>query len=588
MTRDFKPRTDSRWPLPYGFNGILQQPYRYIAGRPMNGHRYTDATWLHPATKSTDLSGHASWYNRLPGWKRSLYFRLPPPYLAVQGGHDLFTWSMRWIADHTPIPAPDFAYHESLFWDVTAQGMLAAPLVAAAAGFKTYRRVQGRNWSREVTGPLANALAALVGQRAALHKSWLTVPRNYLDDGGDPVVVHLPQSFVSTDAAHKRIVDTITSRLGMGDVLATWKMQGSDPKLELTEKPKPPNSVSFAELRDWMELAEEDEPVIGLGVGGSPFRISLKGDSPHIMVTGGSGGGKSVLVKAMVAHFLHHGARIVILDPKGDSHLWAKDLPGVTYAYRTPDIHTALLDLADEQARRIDDGHMGIRPAQRLVVIAEEMNMGIPALRRHWEQVRTKADPKPSPAVAAANNLAFGGRSMLMNCIWVTQSSTAKAYGGSEARENFAVNCMARQSHRQWAMINKGIPMPLPTKHMGRWTVTSAGEPSMVQVIYLTDDEARGWSLSGAPAAAGVATAIARKGWSDVATPDEPTLEFNRLVTLRNIAEQNDIPLKRVRGWAEKDADFPAVVLPAKGRYGAQYDEADVSLYLMSKLGAHR
>jgi hypothetical protein len=560
-----------RWHEPWPFQGSMYLPFRYLSGRPLNGFRYSDATFRHAATDRVPP------YHRLPGWKRFVYFRIAPPYLAVQWGHDGVTW----VGRNMPVVLQSgWLTHESLWWNMSAHAQLATPVLAAAGLWKAFRGLRVREWRRERVEPLAAALAPLVGKvHIPGRTDWLTIPRSYLDDGGPAVEILLPVEYTGVGNARKVVVDTIVDRLGMGDVTAEWQMQGSAPRLLVQERAKPPATVGLADLHRLMEVAEEDAPVVGLGINSAPVTMNLQLDSPHLMVTGGSGGGKSVLVRAAVAHFLHHGARVVILDPKGDSHLWAKDLPGVTYAYRIEDLHDELIKLGAEQKRRADDAHHGRPVGQRIVVVAEEMNMATPGLRAYWVQIREPKEPKVSPALQARDNIAFAGRSLLMNMISVTQSATSRAYGGPEARENYGMNAMARQTARQWKMINEGLPMPVFTRHPGRWTFTCGGEVKLVQVVHLSDDEARSWSLSGV----GVAADVWVDPWSGVATPDADTLEFNRVLTLREFAEKNNLPIKRVRKWSNQDPNFPKPEIPGSGRFGAQYDEAALGLYLITR-----
>ena len=52
--------------------------YRFFAGRPLDGHPRTDATYTRPATRALTPTGRASRWAMLPGWKRQAW-RLGPP-----------------------------------------------------------------------------------------------------------------------------------------------------------------------------------------------------------------------------------------------------------------------------------------------------------------------------------------------------------------------------------------------------------------------------------------------------------------------------------------------------------------------------
>jgi len=186
------------------------------------------------------------------------------------------------------------------------------------------------------------------------------------------------------------------------------------------------------------------------------------------------------------------GGRVVILDRKG-SHRWARGVPGVLYCTRPADMHAALVGLAVEadarntQAMEEDDGW---HPADRVLIIFEEMNAGIAQLRQWWERNRGKGDPKVSPAVSAYQDIMFMGRSAWINVFGIAQMMTAQL-GGAAARENMGVRCLSRYTRNNWMMMAPECPMPRSVKIRGRWQVVTAGEATAVQVAFLSTAEAR-------------------------------------------------------------------------------------------------
>ena len=132
-------------------------------------------------------------------------------------------------------------------------------------------------------------------------------------------------------------------------------------------------------------------------------------DSPHVAIPGGSGGGKSNLAAFLLLQEMMRGSLIFNLDPKWISHLWLQDLPNVINAHDIPDLHLALTWLGKELLRRTKaayysaggTGRVRGNVGARIIVLCEELNYGMPGLKDYWREIRSKEDPKQSPAIAA-------------------------------------------------------------------------------------------------------------------------------------------------------------------------------------------
>ena len=128
----------------------------------------------------------------------------------------------------------------------------------------------------------------------------------------------------------------------------------------------------------------------------------MEDDSPHVLVSAGSSGGKSALTGLIACQALHHGAQVVICNFKRVSHNWSKGLPGVTYCRRIDEIHDALVTLAGVAEQRnelAEDPACDLGP--RIWVVLEEMHATADKLRDYWAMTREKDarnDHPPSKA----------------------------------------------------------------------------------------------------------------------------------------------------------------------------------------------
>ncbi|MFE4024498.1 pRL2-11, partial [Streptomyces sp. NPDC059101] len=275
----------------------------------------------------------------------------------------------------------------------------------------------------------------------------------------------------------------------------------------VSQSPRPPSKVLFSdpEVRKIIEGMPESAPLIGLSHRGRVVSVDLDSESPHVLVSAGTGGGKSVILRAIFAQLLKNGAQGAVLDRKRHSHKWVRGLSGVGYYRDIEDIHDALIALGEEGERRnriVDEWEGDDREAPvgpRMAILLEEANATIGKLKRYWTKIRDpKHDPKESPAIDALGEILFMGRAVKMHVLLVAQSATAAALGGPEMRENFATRILARYTRNAWNMLVPEVqPAPKSTRHVGRAQVVLGGAAHETQVVFFTDSEAREWAELG-------------------------------------------------------------------------------------------
>lgn len=346
-----------------------------------------------------------------------------------------------------------------------------------------------------------------------------------------------------TDEQRKYVSAVLGAKLPAGELVESWDQVGGHVSATWTVRRRPPSLVGVADLAARFGDLAEDEFFIGLGIGGTPVKVSLSDDSPHIACSAGTGAGKSVLAQLVAVQVLARGGRVVILDRKG-SHRWARGLAGVTYCTAPGEVHEALIGqaaLADDRNATAFEQEDGWDPGHRVFVIAEELNGTIGQLRAWWDDNRPKGGTKTSPAIRALGELLFMGRSAKVNVFAVAQMLTAKALGGPEARENFGIRCLARYTKNNWQMLVPEAGMPRAPRTQGRWQIVVGGAVTETQVCYLSAAEARLFVAKRRPDA-------------DVATPAHTPLmgseqglnqrlrQDERLLTLQEATAEGVVP----------------------------------------------
>ncbi|KPC70837.1 hypothetical protein ADL27_53420, partial [Streptomyces sp. NRRL F-6602] len=100
------------------------------------------------------------------------------------------------------------------------------------------------------------------------------------------------------------------------DVTFSWQLEGKNHHLVIKQAPRPPSKALFSdpEVRKMVEKMPEPARLIGLSHRGRPVSVDLDSESPHVLVSAGTGGGKSVILRAIFAQLLWHGAEGSVLD----------------------------------------------------------------------------------------------------------------------------------------------------------------------------------------------------------------------------------------------------------------------------------
>lgn len=480
---------------------------RFLAGRPMDGERKTNATFWRAGTRVLPkVEAKVSRSSYRAGWQR-LTFRVSG--LAAAGGGGWALWenqdsALATARDVWENPDPALATLES--------GGIAAASAAAvggvAYGLLTRKR---REFMREWVTPLHEALAVPLGM------SELTDPRRYL---------HVPRDFSDDDAqiridvpTHMRfnedlVADLIVKKLALENVAFTWRRAGKDTHVIVKKRKAPPKKLSLSDpgVREILAKMPESAPLIGLGSGKKKVSVDLDADSPHVLISAGTGGGKSTILRCITCQFVHNGALAFVLDFKRISHTWARGVPGVTYCRDIGEIHDALVRLAQEGRRRLalaedlaDDvlEKEPWRVGPRIVILLEEVNATMAQLKRYWAKIRESGDSKTSPAVDALAEILFMGRQVRLHVLLVAQSATAQAVGGPAMRENFSTRILVRYTLNAWRMLVPEVsPIPMASEHPGRVQVVTRGRAQETQVLNLSNAEAREWAMSGVHAKA--------------------------------------------------------------------------------------
>jgi len=384
---------------------------------------------------------------------------------------------------------------------------LAGPAVAAGVTGWTWLvvrvavdRAHYRQWVR----PLHRALHKLaLWDEDQPARSYLTVPRE-LAEGGEGVFVYASPAFAWKDGDCQAIENAVIQKLDLGDVNVKRVPRGKHGYFRFWPKQPMPTLVKFADpaIREIVDGLKESEVLFGLGRNNAPVTLDIDTDSPHLLLSAGTGGGKSWTLHMLSAQLMAHGAQLAVLDHKRHSHRWARHLEGdgiVNYAVEMEDIHTSLVSLGAEAERRnmlwdnVDIDDKGAPTYPRLIVICEELNATMHQLKAYWRTIRPKGNTDASgPAVAALRNILYMGRAVKVHIFAVAQMAIANDLGGGAARENFDTRMFnTRWSKNNWEMLAPQVPYQSATGRQGRGFVVRGDRAIETQYVMMTPHEAR-------------------------------------------------------------------------------------------------
>lgn len=518
---------------------------RFLSGRPMDGRRRTNSTFLRRADRDLTSHGRSAHWHWMPGWKRAA-----------------------WRVGITALAA-GFAYGYATARTVTlAAGLAAAILALSGGGFLAHIRIRNWHLDRKIGRPLYTTAALITGHdHTDNHRHHLTIPRNFRTDNKARIVFRLPYEFEGRAPDVKRLHELFARRLG-GEWDMTPHFSAHPPRIEFYPSPAPPRSVSFADILPALEKSDSNSVVLGIGTHAAVASINLDSESPHVAITMGTGGGKSSLLRLIVAQLIRHGVqRIDIIDPKRISHDWARHIPGVfihrTMAEQMKAVHLFRIEMESRYDTLEQDSAAG-RPLTdfpRHVLIIEEQNSWINYARQYWKDYRNELTsqersriPSDPPVISDLGFILFQGRQSRMNVFSVFQRMSASASGGGDLRENYYAKLLARFSPQTWKLLVGTTPVPRSSRINGRAKLVLGEDDRWIQMAFITDAEAQEYAARG--------SVLAEDSPEDSPDPDDP-------VTLREASDAKIIPISygALRRARNRDAaKFPAAVASAAGQ----------------------
>lgn len=306
----------------------------------------------------------------------------------------------------------------------------------------------------------------------------IDVPHRFRSGGADGFEEHFLQRVASPDG----------QQWGFD-----WHLNENRVKVGL--RPELPNMVPFREDA-WEGLAWNQVPV-GVTHDNKIVVWDLV-NSPHGLMCGATGSGKSVSVNTVIATLMARDWTIRALDPKETEFFWLQYRAGIEVALDNKPCWEALLEAEKDMRRRKEmlsrerqrfwKGIPGLKPL--LVVVDEAFDL-LAAKPKDDEEKALQAACK-----GAIASIARLGRAPGVHLLLVAQRPDAKVLEG-ELRNNLRGRFLLGSPLSSELLMVFDAAQPPPSHEVGAkgrgwWWQTGMQRPSLVQGFYASDEQLEG------------------------------------------------------------------------------------------------
>jgi len=444
------------------------------------------------------------------------------PGIVCQWWEDRDT--MRWRPAHTAIPGaraeePNDEPEDDHKARVRAQCALLADTLAEGMKVRDKAEVQVT-----LAGP-----ADAIGPTALR----ITYPARFRDE---------------SDTERARVLDIVHHKMPKG---IRWKPDWDTENnvLIVTRRPKMTTHAPAEVPEKWHPF----EIPLGVGEDGSTVVWNRK-DSPHLLVAGETGSGKTQVLTHIVMSWLAQKRDVIIIDGKGTALAGFRGFAGVKAIGlgEGQDMHEGIL--AAEAAMRdlykqVRDEGLDPSTLTPTLVILDEAAEFMDVVEDWWamegpawwaDQGFTGKPPRVTNSLKSWKSIVRLGREAQYHLVLgIQQASAAMLGGGTEARDNFPMRISLGSASEQSARMLFGdgsIGRDVPSTIKGRATVgwKSAGAAAEVQMFYCGEMTSLGTPKEG-PAGEPI------KPWLEaLGRPDVETMLQRRIEA--KAAEQQDAP----------------------------------------------
>lgn len=219
-------------------------------------------------------------------------------------------------------------------------------------------------------------------------------------------------------------------------------------------------------------------------------------DAPHFLITGGTGTGKSVLIRIIAIEGARLGMEVRGCDPKRIEMKGLRGWPGVTkVATRVKEMIKLIEDTYTDMHERyaaIEEDRAREEDYQRILLIIDEFLMLSMLIHDFWAEERIRLggqQPKEHPVMRKLRGLVVMARGGVMNLILATQRGDADIFPDGIRDSIGGRVALGRQTQESAKMMfgDVNVGRDIAQQSQGVGTTLTADGPVRVKVEWLPD-----------------------------------------------------------------------------------------------------
>lgn len=281
---------------------------------------------------------------------------------------------------------------------------------------------------------------------------------------------------------------------------ANWDLEGD--KITFEQRPSLPTSVWLptdpipGDVDDLLLNYRKVKIPIGVDEDGNQL-VWYPAVVPQMMITGGTGSGKTSTVHGIIGTITRYGWPVWILDAKRIEFLDFRSWPNVQVVATTLEQQVALVhrvwELMEYRYQLIEEGKVRISDLEPLVVILDEYAEFVANLIDWYATIKVKDDPTKPRSLQEVGSLARKARTARIHLIISMQRPDVALLGGAggETRSNFGQRVSMGRLDPNGAMMmweNAFTGVTIPRGITGRaMAVNDQGVPVETQCYRFPD-----------------------------------------------------------------------------------------------------
>lgn len=295
--------------------------------------------------------------------------------------------------------------------------------------------------------------------------------------------------------ARRMQIEKVISSMLPGRWRAHWDLEGDEVTFEI--RPPMPDLVLHEPAPSTKQLTHSEYKAFKIPIGvdeDGATQCWQPSVSPHMLVIGGTGSGKTSFQHTVLTHLAQARWRVWILDGKRIEFAGFRTWPNVELVAARVEHQVRMLhaahELMEQRYTQLERGTARLEDFEPLALIIDEYATFKARVQRWYKTVKQKGAPTQAPVLELLSDLARLARSAKIHMLLGIQRPDVEFLGG-EMRDNFGARLSLGRLSPQGAMMmwdSPAIGVALPRNKRGRGVTLSAESlPVEVQTYYTPD-----------------------------------------------------------------------------------------------------